>query len=83
MGGGLPGNGAVIPLLVALSKSKTAWGIVGMFGMQLLGLATWDVAIRVGQQIYTVPDLLPVFSSLFGGLGIWGRITAKPMRGKS
>ncbi len=80
---GVPEAGAVVPLLVALSKSKTAWGIVGMFGMQLLGLATWDVAIRVGQQIYTVPDLLPVFSSLFAGLGIWGRITAKPIGAKT
>lgn len=78
----LPGRARLTAILVALSKSKTAWGIVGMFGTQLLGLVPWDVAIRVGQQIYTVPDLTVVLSSLFGGLGLWGRITAKPIGGK-
>lgn len=79
----LPDRARLIPTLAGLAKSKTAWGIVGMFGMQLLGLVPWDVAIRVGQQIYTVPDLLPAFSSLFASLGIWGRITAKPLGGHS
>ncbi len=77
----LPDAARLTAILKVLAKSKTAWGIVGMFGTQLLGLAPWDVALRVGDQIYTVPNLLPVFSSLFGGLGIWGRITAKPIKG--
>lgn len=79
----LPDVARLTTILKALAKSKTIYGVLGMLGLQLLGVNAWDVAIRIGGQIYTVPDLSPYFSTALASLAVWGRITAKPVKGGS
>lgn len=81
---GVPASVGIKDILKALSKSKTMGGVVGLLVMQLFGMSAWDVAIRVGGQIYTVPDLSPYIATALAGLATWGRITAKQINeGKS
>lgn len=77
----LPDAARLTAILKALAKSKTIYGVLGMLGLQLLGLRTWDVAIRIGGDIYAVPDLSPYLSAALAALATWGRITAKPIKG--
>lgn len=77
----LPDTARVTAILKALAKSKTIYGVLGMLGLQLLGVNAWDVAIRIGGQIYTVPDLSPYLSTALASLAVWGRVTAKPIKG--
>ena len=81
VGTNLPDRARLTGILKALSKSKTIYGVLGMLGLQLLGVNAWDVAIRIGGQIYTVPDLSPLISTALASLAVWGRITAKPIKG--
>jgi lysozyme len=83
VGADLPSRARLIAILAGLSKSKTAYGVLGLLGMQLLGAQTWDVAIRIGGQIYAVPDLAPYVSTALAALATWGRITAKPIGGRN
>ena len=62
-------------ILKALAKSKTIYGVLGMLGLQFLGVNAWDVAIRIGGQIYTVPDLSPYLSTVLASLAVWGRMS--------
>lgn len=78
---GVPDYSRLIVILKALAKSKTIYGVLGMLGLQLLGVNAWDVAIRIGGQIYTVPDLSPYLSTALASLAVWGRVTAKPIKG--
>lgn len=71
--------GGIVPLLRALSKSKTMGGIVGLLILQFMGADSWDIAIRIHNQIYTIPDLSPYLASIFAALATWGRVTAKPI----
>ncbi|WP_300157088.1 glycoside hydrolase family protein [Solidesulfovibrio sp.] len=75
----LPDVARLTVILKALAKSKTIYGVLGMLGLQLLGVNAWDVAIRIGGQIYTVPDLSPYLSTILASLAVWGRMTAKPI----
>ncbi len=86
VGADLPDRARVVAILIALSKSKTIWGVVGLVGSQLLGATPWDMAVRISGTIYTIPDLSPYFHYLqpaFVSLAVWGRITAKPIEERS
>ncbi len=80
---GVSDRARLIAVLAALSKSKTIYGVLGLLGMQLIGAQTWDVAIRVGGQIYAIPDIGPIVSTALAALATWGRVTAKPLGGRS
>jgi len=69
------------PYLLALSKSKTMYGVAGMVALQLLGQSPWDIRLWIGGQIYNLPDLHPYVITALGALATWGRITAKPIKG--
>lgn len=73
----VPNSSGLTAIIKDLAKSKTMGGVVGLLVMQLFGMSAWDVAIRVGGQIYTVPDLSPYIATALAGLATWGRITAK------
>ncbi|MHC1788290.1 hypothetical protein [Solidesulfovibrio sp.] len=83
VGAGLPGHGAVTETLKTLAKSKTMGGVVGLLALQLLGIDKWDVALRVHDTIYAIPDLSQYLAVGLAGLATWGRVTATPMRAKS
>ncbi|EHJ49529.1 protein of unknown function DUF847 [Solidesulfovibrio carbinoliphilus subsp. oakridgensis] len=80
---GLPDVSRLTVVLKALAKSKTIYGVLGMLGLQLLGANAWDVALRIGGQIYTVPDLSPLISTALASLAVWGRVTARPIGGRN
>lgn len=81
VGAGVSYRARVLDLLIALSKSKTIWGVVGMLGAQLLGVVPWDIGFRIGSDTYTIPDPSPYLQPIFASLAVWGRITAKPLKG--
>lgn len=78
---GVPAAARLIPILKGLATSKTEAGVIGLLALQLLGVNAWDVAIRIGGQIYAVPDLSPYFAAVLAAIATWGRITAKPIGG--
>ena len=78
---GVPDSAGLTAILKALAKSKTMGGVAGLLAMQLFGMSAWDVAIRVGGQIYTIPDLSPYIATVLAGLATWGRVTVKPLKG--
>lgn len=82
VGTGLSGNGAVIEAIKTLAKSKTMGGVLGLLALQLLGIDKWDVALRIHETIYPIPDLSQFLAIGLAGLATWGRVTAKPMGAK-
>ena len=82
VGTGLPGNGAVIEAIKTLAKSKTMGGVLGLLALQLLGIDKWDVALRIHDTIYPIPDLSQFLAIGLAGLATWGRVTAKPVGGE-
>ena len=73
----------LIPVIKALSTSKTMAGVCGMLALQLLGLDKWDFAVVIHGVAYAVPDFSQGIATALAALATWGRITAKPIKGAS
>ena len=72
----------MIESIKTLAKSKTMGGVLGLLALQLLGIDKWDVALRIHDTIYPIPDLSQFLAIGLAGLATWGRVTAKPMGAK-